>query len=184
MLAAILATIKTSLQLKQLKQMKSWSSTKFLQEKKQELLEAAKQLHNDYATVEEISKYVSLANGVKKCFLQAGILIKGAKVGKAYLLKIDVFKCNEETIRLAYSYKEQHKKSRISFTKIQKVRAIAAKEGLKTSTETKKIKKKDIFPSVEDCVAFLKHHYGMKHEVILVPEGFKLDSFTVKVVSE
>lgn len=184
MLAAIRATIKTSLQLKQLKQMKSWSSTKFLQEKKQELLEAAKQLHNDYATVEEISKYVSLANGVKKCFLQAGILIKGAKVGKAYLLKIDVFKCNEETIRLAYSYKEQHKKSRISFTKIQKVRAIAAKEGLKTSTETKKIKKKDIFPSVEDCVAFLKHHYGMKHEVILVPEGFKLDSFTVKVVSE
>lgn len=184
MLAAIRATIKTSLQLKQLKQMKSWSSTKFLQEKKQELLEAAKQLHNNYATVEEISKYVSLANGVKKCFLQAGILIKGAKVGKAYLLKIDVFKCNEETIRLAYSYKEQHKKSRISFTKIQKVRAIAAKEGLKTSTETKKIKKKDIFPSVEDCVAFLKHHYGMKHEVILVPEGFKLDSFTVKVVSE
>lgn len=164
--------------------MKSWSSTKFLQEKKQELLEASMKLHNDYATVEEISKYVSLANGVKKYFLQAGILIKGAKVGKAYLLKIDVFKCNEETIRLAYSYKEQHKESRISSTKIQKVRAIAAKEGLKTSTETKKIEKKDIFPSVEDCVAFLKHHYGMKYEVILVPEGFKLDSFTVKVVSE
>ena len=164
--------------------MKSWSSTKFLQEKKQELLEDSMKLHNDYATVEEISKYVSLANGVKKYFLQAGILIKGAKVGKAYLLKIDVFKCNEETIRLAYSYKEQHKESRISSTKIQKVRAIAAKEGLKTSTETKKIEKKDIFPSVEDCVAFLKHHYEMKYEVILVPEGFKLDSFTVKVVSE
>lgn len=184
MLAAIRATIKTSLQLKQLKQMKSWSSTKFLQEKKQELLEASMKLHNDYATAEEISKYVSLSNGVKKCFLQAGILVKGAKVGKTYLLKIDVFKCNEETIRLAYSYKEQHKESRISSTKIQKVKAIAAKEGLKTSTETKKVEKKDIFPSVEDCVAFLKHHYGMKHEVILVPEGFKLDSFTVKAVSE
>ena len=164
--------------------MKSWSSTKFLQEKKQELLEAVSQLHNDYATVEEISKYVSLANGVKKCFLQAGILIKGAKVGKTYLLKIDVFKCNEETIRLAYSYKEQHKESRISSTKIQKMRAIAAKEGLKTSTETKKVEKKDIFPSIEDCIAFLKHHYGMKYEVILVPEGFKLNSFTVKAVSE
>lgn len=184
MLTAIRATIKTSLQLKQLKQMKSWSSTKFLQEKKQELLEAAKQLHNDYATTEEISKYVSLSNGVKKCFLQAGILIKGAKVGKTYLLKIDVFKCNEETIRLAYSYKEQHKEHRINSIKIQRVKTIAAKEGLKTSTETKKVEKKDIFPSVEDCVAFLKHHYGMKHEVILVPEGFKLDSFTVKAVSE
>ena len=76
--------------------MKSWSSTKFLQAKKQELLEAASQLHNDYATVEEISKYVSLANGIKKCFLQAGILVKGAKIGKAYLLKIDIFKCNSQ----------------------------------------------------------------------------------------
>lgn len=54
--------------------MKSWSSTKFLQSKVQELLEASMKLHNDYATAEEISKYVSLANGVKKCFLQAGIL--------------------------------------------------------------------------------------------------------------
>ena len=164
--------------------MKSWSSTKFLQEKKQELLEAAKQLHNDYATTEEISKYISLANGVKKCFLQAGILVKGAKVGKSYLFKIDVFKCNAETVRLAYSYKEQHKEHRIKSVKIQRMKAIAAKEGLKTSTETKKVEKKDIFPSVEDCVTFLKHHYGMKHEVILVPEGFKLDSFTVKAVSE
>ena len=163
--------------------MKSWSSTKFLQEKKQELLEAAKQLHNDYATTEEISKYVSLANGVKKCFLQAGILVKGAKIGKSYLLKIDVFKCNEETVRLAYSYKEQHKEHRINSVKIQRMKAIAAKEGLKTSTEAKKVEKKDIFPSVEDCVTFLKHHYGMKYEVILVPEGFKLDSFTVKTIS-
>ena len=164
--------------------MKSWSSTKFLQEKKQELLEAAKQLHNDYATTEEISKYVSLANGVKKCFLQAGILVKGAKVGKSYLLKIDIFKCNEETVRLAYSYKEQHKEHRIKSVKIQKMKAIAAKEGLKTSTETKKVEKKDIFPSVEDCVAFLKHHYGMNYEVILVPNGFTLDSFTVKAAND
>ena len=163
--------------------MKSWSSTKFLQEKKQELLEAAKQLHNDYATTEEISKYVSLANGVKKCFLQAGILVKGDKIGKSYLLKIDTFKCNEETIRLAYFYKEQHKESRISSIKIQKVKAFAAKEKLKTSTNTKKVEKQDIFPSIEDCAAFIKHHYGMKYEVILVPDGFKLDSFTVKAIS-
>ena len=163
--------------------MKSWSSTKFLQEKKQELLEAAKQLHNDYATTEEISKYVSLANGVKKCFLQAGILVKGDKIGKSYLLKIDTFKCNEETIRLAYSYKEQHKESRISSTKIQKIKSLAAKERLKVSTKTKKIEKQDVFPSIEDCVAFLKHHYGMNYEVILVPDGFKLDSFTVKAIS-
>ena len=163
--------------------MKSWSSTKFLQEKKQELLEAAKQLHNDYATTEEISKYVSLANGVKKCFLQAGILVKGDKIGKSYLLKIDTFKCNEETIRLAYFYKEQHKESRISSIKIQKVRAFAVKERLKTSTKTKKVEKQDIFPSIEDCAAFIKHHYGMNYEVILVPDGFKLDSFTVKAIS-
>lgn len=164
--------------------MKSWSSTKFLQEKKQELLEAAKQLHNDYATIEEISKYVSLANGVKKCFLQAGILVKGNKIGKSYLLKIDTFKCNEETIRLAYLYKEQHKKSRISSTKIQKVKVFAAKEKLKVSTKTKKVEKQDIFPSIEDCAAFIKHHYGMNYEIILVPDGFKLDSFTVKAISE
>lgn len=163
--------------------MKSWSSTKFLQEKKQELLEAAKQLHNDYATTEEISKYVSLANGVKKCFLQAGILVKGDKIGKSYLLKIDTFKCNEETIRLAYFYKEQHKESRISSIKIQKVKAFATKERLKASTKTKKVEKQDIFPSIEDCAAFIKHHYGMKYEVILVPDGFKLDSFTVKAIS-
>ena len=163
--------------------MKSWSSTKFLQEKKQELLEAAKQLHNDYATTEEISKYVSLANGVKKCFLQAGILVKGDKIGKSYLLKIDTFKCNEETIRLAYFYKEQHKESRISSIKIQKVKAFAAKERLKASTNTKKVEKQDIFPCIEDCAEFIKHHYGMKYEVILVPDGFKLDSFTVKAIS-
>lgn len=163
--------------------MKSWSSTKFLQEKKQELLEAAKQLHNDYATTEEISKYVSLANGVKKCFLQAGILVNGDKIGKSYLLKIDTFKCNEETIRLAYFYKEQHKESRISSIKIQKVKAFAAKEKLKASTKTKKVEKQDIFPSIEDCAAFIKHHYGMKYEVILVPDGFKLDSFIVKAIS-
>lgn len=164
--------------------MKSWSSTKFLQEKKQELLETASQLHNDYATAEEISKYVSLANGVKKCFLQAGILVKGDKIGKSYLLKIDTFKCNEETIRLAYSYKERHKESRISSTKIQKIKSLAAKESLKVSTKTKKIEKQDVFPSIEDCVAFLKHHYGMSYEVILIPDGFKLDSFTVKAISE
>ena len=164
--------------------MKSWSSTKFLQEKKQELLEAASQLHNDYATAEEISKYVSLANGVKKCFLQAGILVKGDKIGKSYLLKIDTFKCNEETIRLAYFYKEQHKESRISSTKIQKIKSLAAKERLKVSTKTKKIEKQDVFPSIEDCVAFLKHHYGMSYEVILVPDGFKLDNFTVKAISD
>lgn len=164
--------------------MKSWSSTKFLQEKKQELLEAAKQLPNEYATTEEISKYVSLGNGVKKGFLQAGILVKGAKVGKTHLLKIDVFKCNEETIRLAYSYREQHNKSRINSAKIQRIREIATKESLKTSVKTKKSKNDDIFPSIDDCVAFLKHHYGVTHEVIIVPEGFKLDSFTVKSVSK
>lgn len=163
--------------------MKSWSSTKFLQEKKQELLEAASQLHNDYATAEEISKYVSLANGVKKCFLQAGILVKGDKIGKSYLLKIDTFKCNEDNIRLAYLYKEQRKKSRISSTKIQKIKSLAAKERLKVSTKTKKIEKQDVFPSIEDCVAFLKHHYGMGYEIILIPDGFKLDSFTVKAIS-
>ena len=164
--------------------MKSWSSTKFLQEKKQELLEAAKQLPNEYATTEEISEYVSLGNGVKKCFLQTGILDKGAKVGKTHLLKIDVFKCNEETIRLAYSYREQHNKSRIISAKIQRIREIAAKESLKTSVKTEKIEKQDVFPSIDDCVAFLKHHYGVTHEVIIIPEGFKLDSFTVKSVSK
>lgn len=164
--------------------MKSWSSTKFLQEKKQELLEAAKRLHNDYATTEEISRYVSLTNGVKKCFLQAGILVKGDKIGKSYLLKIDTFKCNEETIRLAYLYKEQHKESRISSTRIQKIKSLAAKERLKVSTKTKRIEKQDVFPSIEDCVAFLKHHYGMRHEIILIPDGFKLDSFTIKAISE
>ena len=164
--------------------MQRWSSTKFLQEKKQELLEAAKQLHNAYATTEEISNYISLTNGVKKCFLQAGILVKGAKIGKAYLLKIDIFKCNEETIRLAYSYKEQHNKSRINSAKIQKIRALAAKEGLKTSTKTTRIKKQEVFPSIEDCVAFLKHYYGMNYEVILVPNGFTLDSFTVKAAND
>lgn len=64
------------------------------------------------------------------------------------------------------------------------MKAIAAKEGLKTSTETKKVEKKDIFPSIEDCVAFLKHHYGMNYEVILVPNGFTLDSFTVKAAND
>lgn len=164
--------------------MKSWSSTQFLQSKVQELLEASMKLHNDFATVEEISQYVSLGNGIKKCFLKAGILIKGAKVGKSCLFKIDVFNCNEEAVRLAYSYKEQHKEHRINSVKIQRVKAIAAKEGLKASIETKKVEKIDIFPSIEDCITFLKHHYGMKHEVILVPDGFKLDSFTVKAVSE
>lgn len=178
--------------------MRNYRSTVFLSTKREELMEAFNHLP-EYATIEEINEYTSLRNGMLKCYLKAGILVPGPKAGKKCSYKLDVWKINDDTIKAAYAFKESNRKLKLNTEQVQTFKRLAKKHGFTPLEEVKKDKSliretpvepeapeaeepKETFPSIEDCISYLKHHYSVHHEVIIIQEGFKLDSYTVKSV--
>lgn len=159
----------------------SWTSKKFLEDKVQELLRAVEILGVSPVAQSSIQEYVTLANGVKECFLKVGILEEVGKEGKKPLLRINFANCNVSKVYAAYRFKDLNKKKptlpRIPKPSIDKQDAIA--KG-KAKTKDLTSNSKEVFPSLEDCTKYLKHHYGLNYEVVFIQEGYKLDSFTVK----
>ena len=143
---------------------------------------------NGFATEEELKSLgLSLGNNMKKCYLEVGILIEGPKRGKSLTYKFDGFKLNEETVKAAYAKKallknnkeldkrnaQWDKMCKNGFDKHGNI--LPDKEEV-TPVETE-TKTEDLFPSIEDCLKYLQHHYGMDVEVIPVKRGLTIVSY-------
>lgn len=164
---------------------KSYFNQDFVDSKLVELLEAAKNLKG-FNTEKEIEKWTSLGNNMKKCYLAVGILVEGEKQGKMHTYKLDAFKITPENIKEAYNKKNLLKgnkeltKRNIKWEKLCKNGFDKYGNILPDKEEVTHTKTEDLFPSIDDCLKYLQHHYGVDVEVIPVKTGYTVDSYTCK----
>lgn len=135
----------------------------FIAAKTAELIEAAKNVKG-FQSEDVIQNQTSLGNGLKKYYLQTGILVKGPKQGKKHTYKFDVFSINIAKVTEVYKLKEQDARPK------QFIRFVEKDPVVKTETSSEPEKKNSIenlFPSVEDCKKYLQHLYGANAKVTI-----------------
>lgn len=157
----------------------------FLEAKVQELMEAAVKLQERFCSSAEIQEHTSLNNNMRECYLKVGILEEGEKVGKSRLYRVNPFNINVANVHRAYTIKATLRKNREASDKAAIIARVAEREGFTpkvTTTKVEKPKVESIFPTLEDCLSFLKHHYGIHHEVLFVPEGHTLKAYTIEKI--
>ena len=160
------------------------SNQVFLEAKVSELLTAGRKTSFEFVTESEMAQYTTLNNYVKECYVYVGILKEGPKHGKSKTYAINIGKCNTETVQQAYKHKEciRHKnKDANALTEtLNKTAKQLGHNIVATTKKTAQSKKEELFPSIEDCKVYLKHHYGVHYEVIFMEEGFELDTYSCK----
>ena len=184
--------------------METWMSTNFQTAKLAELQEAKANVPM-FFTHDELAEYTPLGNNVKKAYLQVGILKNSDnKRGKQSLLTFgelsvekirEAYRLREEltygtkttevvTIKPATKEEEDDDHGAHLVNKWSTRYKVVDTQEVKATVETPETKVETVvtntaFPSIEDCIAYLKHAYSLNVEVVLMPKGYHLEDYKI-----